>query len=164
VIGVALLLGLRFPTAAGWAVAVAAIGLGALAAVEYRVPAAFGVATAFLVPAVLLLSARAARRSQPSGWAVTAALAVLLGAGWMAADAAHRVAFGPFHPTSATPRLEVVSVRWMGPAGSPPTGSGSWRACAGPGPPRGWWSAPVGTWPAPSRCRRPRPTGTAWCG
>lgn len=113
VIGVALLAGLRFPTAAGWAVAVAAIGLGALAAVEYSVPAAFGVAAAFLVPAVLLLAARAPRRSQPAGWAVAAALAVLLGAGWMAADAAHRVAFGPFHPTSATPRLEVVSVRWM---------------------------------------------------
>lgn len=108
-----LVIALRRPAVGGWCLAVAAIALGTLASVEYTPTAAFAATAVFLLPAFALLAADQPDRGEAATWAVVAACLVLLGGGWIAADGVHRRVFGPFHPTSTTPALTTVSVRWM---------------------------------------------------
>ena len=108
-----LLVGLRRPAAGAWPVIVAALALGVLATVEYALGAAFLLAVAFLVPGLLLLAADQPGRTPRATAGVATAVVVLLAAGGLAADRVHDRAFGPFHPTSRTPALPAVSVRWV---------------------------------------------------
>lgn len=113
VVGLGLLVSIRFPTAGGLVVAVAAVGLGVLATVQYQPGAAFLAALAFLVPGALLVAAGRARRSWAAAAAAAVALAGLLLGGWVSAREVYQRTFGPFHPVSDTPALPVESVRWM---------------------------------------------------
>jgi membrane-associated phospholipid phosphatase len=111
-VSIAALVGWRLPAVGAVLIALAATGLGMLAAVEYHPTWAVALTASLMVPAVLMWLSWQHRRRHREIVAVAAVTVVLIGSTWLGARAVYDQFFGPTHPRSAAAALPVERVEW----------------------------------------------------
>ena len=120
-VSVAALVAWKWDIAGAVLLALAAVGLGVFAAVQYAPWVAVAMTVALLVPAVLLWAGWQHRRRPWELVAVAVTTALLVGSTWVAANAVYDRYFGPTHPTSSAPTLAVDRVEWVWTGGLTPS-------------------------------------------
>lgn len=103
----------KWPGVGAVMIALAAVGLGALAGLEYRPELAVLMTAALLVPAVLSWLSWQHRRHRGEIVALAAVTLVLVTGAWFGAQEVYGHYFGNTHPDSSAPALEVDRVQWM---------------------------------------------------
>lgn len=103
----------RWPAVGAVLIAVAAVGLGAFAGLEYRPELAVLMTVALMVPAVLAWLGWQHRRRRGEIVALAAVTLVLVVVAWFGAQEVYGHYFGPTHPASSTAQLPVDRVDWM---------------------------------------------------
>ena len=94
-------------------IAVAGVGLGVLAGLEYRPEMAVLMTAALLVPAFLLWVSWQHRRTRGEIVALAVLTVILLGGAWWGAQEVYAHYFGATHPESSAEALPVDRVEWV---------------------------------------------------
>jgi membrane-associated phospholipid phosphatase len=110
---VAGLLALRWRATAAILIALAALGLGMFAAVQYEPWVTVVLASAVLVPAVLVWLAWQPSETVASIIGVAAVTAILLGSTFVGGSRIYDFYFGPTHPASAAVATDTGEAEWL---------------------------------------------------
>lgn len=113
VVSVGALVTWRWPGVGAVMIAVAAVGLGAFAGLEYRPELAVLMTVALMVPAVLSWLSWQHRRRRGEIVALAAVTLLLVVVAWFGAQEVYGHYFGPTHPDSSADQLAVDRVEWM---------------------------------------------------
>jgi hypothetical protein len=112
-ISVGALLAWKWDAAGAIVIAVAAVGLGVFASVQYVPLVAVSMTVALLLPAVLLWAGWQHRRRPGEIVAVAVVTALLTASTWLGAREVYARYFGPTHPASSAALIGVDRVQWM---------------------------------------------------
>lgn len=117
---IGLLISLRWLATGATVMAVTAVGVGALSAVQLHPYRGLLIALALFVPSMLLWWTWRQKKGHVAVSLLAVGLVALLAAGWVASDAIFGYFYGPKAPVSTTTALPVDTVEWMWAGGVTP--------------------------------------------
>ena len=108
-----ILVSLRFLATGATMMALTAVGVGSLSAVQLHPARGFVVAMVLFLPASLLWFVWQREHGRMGVTLLALGLVLLLSGGWVASDQTFDYFYGPKAPVSATEALPVDQVEWM---------------------------------------------------